>query len=167
MVTPGKLPTQHHSGVMRALAGPVAVTLSVTLLSCATPKPEFPCHEELGQHELFYISHPEGDSYGHYVCVSVAEYTLRVQGFPKPVRVRDYVGGGVNDWCYRREWDLDGDGVYDCREDECSKKSPGGHCIARLVHRQWRDDRPDVQWCVDPKDWLPFNGPNEGATPQP
>jgi hypothetical protein len=62
---------------------------------------------------------------------------------------------------------LDGDGVDDCREDDCrpEKKSPDGLCVARLIDGQWRDDPPNVAWCVDPNDYLPLRGPVEGVTP--
>jgi len=129
------------------------------LLSCAVSKPaiaetpRWPCEKELGQNYLLPITEPEASQYGDVVCVSVIEYSLTLPGSTKPVRVRDYDGGDQGDWTYRREWDLDGDGTFDCREDECVPKRPHGpyaNCVSRLVGGRWQPDPPDVLWCVDP-----------------
>ena len=135
-----------------------AAALSIVLVSCAAQRPvpaetpRWPCVKELGQNYLLHITQPAALQHGDIVCVAVIEGTWPVRGSSKPLRFRDYDGGDVGDWTYRREWDLDGDGTYDCREDECVTKRPHGpspNCVSRLVNGQWKDE-PDVLWCVDP-----------------
>lgn len=132
---------------------PLPLSLGAAPQQHLAPGQKWPCVKELNQNRLLPITRPEASQYGETVCVSEIEAWWTVRGAPKPVRSRDYDGGSEGDWNYRREWDLDGDGIFECREDECITKRPHGpyaNCVSRLVNGQWKDDPPDVIWCVDP-----------------
>jgi hypothetical protein len=123
--------------------------LAVTgLLSCASHSQFRNSHTE-----QLYLAHPAGSFHGKTITVSVWESPRDLRGFTKPVWSRTYMRG---DWIFRDEWDLDGDGVFECREDECDGKAErlGLHrytmCVSRLVKGAWRDEPPEVVDCVDP-----------------
>ena len=66
----------------------------------------------------------------------------------KGAMVRAY-GHGV-DWIPRVEFDWDGDGTYDCREDDCSHRSPGRRsaCVSYRQAGSWVAAPPDVTQCT-------------------
>jgi hypothetical protein len=52
------------------------------------------------------------------------------------------------DWLLRREFDLDGDGRFDCREDECGKaKGAWAMCVSRRVGDEWIAEPDSVDDC--------------------
>jgi hypothetical protein len=56
-------------------------------------------------------------------------------------------------WCctdliLRQEWDLDGDGRFDCREDECGKRTGRwAMCVSRRVDGRWVPEPYSVDDC--------------------
>jgi hypothetical protein len=63
------------------------------------------------------------------------------------VTVRGYVNGV--DWTVRSEWDVDNDGVFDCREDDCHHKSTGrwAACVSRRVDGRWVAQPEEIMDC--------------------
>jgi hypothetical protein len=73
--------------------------------------------------------------------------TVNEQTWPDGHRSRDL-------WCctdaiIRRDWDRDGDGVYDCREDHCPWKSDRrwAACVSYLQDGQWVPAPPELLDC--------------------
>jgi len=66
------------------------------------------------------------------------------------VTVRHYVNG--TDWMVRTEWDVDNDGVFDCREDDCDYKSTRrwAACVSRRVDGRWVAEPEEVRDCGIP-----------------
>jgi hypothetical protein len=64
--------------------------------------------------------------------------------------VRGYVHGV--DWELRREWDVDNDGVFDCREDSCDHKNnrSWSACVFRRVDGRWVAQPEEVRDCGIP-----------------
>jgi hypothetical protein len=63
---------------------------------------------------------------------------------------RYYVNGA--DWMVRTEWDVDNDGVFDCREDTCNYKSTQREsaCVSRRVDGRWVAEPEEVRDCGIP-----------------
>jgi hypothetical protein len=78
------------------------------------------------------------------------------------IRCRDYYWR--DDWIVRREFDLDGDGALDCREDDCPSKSETRWtwCVSRRVDGKWQPQPSDVLDCgapmENPKESAPASG---------
>ncbi len=74
--------------------------------------------------------------------------TYDLEDARKGARVRYYVWGV--DWIPRREYDWDGDGRYDCREDDCPYKSKTrwSACVSHHQGWSWIPAPPDVIECV-------------------
>ena len=64
------------------------------------------------------------------------------------LRTREYED--FADALLRREWDLDGDGRYECREEACPGGSPGGElpCVSLREDGGWRD-APALPSCTE------------------
>jgi len=141
-------------GLRQAL---LAVVMPLATVSCAARQgPEASCSRQSGQSVILHIDRPDASFFARDVCVAVTEERWRRRDAQASIiRMRDYVGGSMNDWSFRREWDLDGDGVYDCREDECSRKSErlGQNrrtaCVSRLVAGTWKAEPETVVECVN------------------
>jgi hypothetical protein len=79
---------------------------------------------------------------------SLEPWTYEWEDARKGAQVRDYIWGGV-DWVQRREYDWEGDGVYDCHEDDCDKRST--RVASCVFHRQgwrWIAAPPEVTECL-------------------
>ncbi len=61
------------------------------------------------------------------------------------------------DWIVRTEWDVDNDGVFDCREDDCPYKSTRKQlaCVSRRVDGRWVAQPEEVTECDIPKKRAP------------
>jgi hypothetical protein len=54
-------------------------------------------HVQGPEPDRIYISHPEGSFYGQTIAVFKIEDSHDLEGFPNPVRSRQYVSGSVGD----------------------------------------------------------------------
>ncbi len=62
--------------------------------------------------------------------------------------VRVYVHGP--DGIVRRDWDVDNDGVFECREDNCYGTSTRRWCVSRRVDGRWVAQPEEVRDCAIP-----------------
>ncbi|MBF5045416.1 hypothetical protein FGE12_23625 [Aggregicoccus sp. 17bor-14] len=73
---------------------------------------------------------------------------LRIRWPTSGLRTREYED--FEDTLLRREWDLDGDGRYECREEPCPERSaqPEARCVSRLQEGRWVE-APELASCTE------------------
>src|SRR5690348_5017794 len=88
----------------------LAVFMPLAAMRCAARQaPEAGCSRESRQSVVLPIDRADASYFGRDVCVAVTEEKWRRRDAQASIiRMMDDVGGSMNDWSFRREWDLDG-----------------------------------------------------------